>query len=388
MSMENVKSHVVIFGATGSIGTQTLNVIRRYKQHFHIDGITCHNNIDRLANIAHEFNIKNVGISDSNAFKDKKHLFPGDTRFFLGHDGLCEMAQFTDAHAIVMAITGTDGIIPTLYGIHRKKDVLLASKEILVVAGKYIMSEARKYNCKLLPIDSEHNAIFQCLIGNQRLVKKIILTASGGPFLNIPIQKMSDITPEQALKHPTWNMGKKISIDSATMANKGLEIIEARWLFDMQPDQISVVIHPESIIHSMVEFSDNTIMAQMSPTNMEYPIAYCLFYPKTYSDNRTGLDFDAMRNLSFKEPNETKFPCLKLARQCLNAGGNSCSVFQAANEVAVESFLKKQIKFTYIPHIIEKTLSNYSGEKNTSLEDAISTVETARVIAKNILCKL
>lgn len=383
-----MKRHVIIFGATGSIGTQTLNVIRRYKQQFQIDGITCNNDVHKLADIAHEFNVKNVGISNSTAIKNKEHLFLDGTKFFLGHDGLCEIAQFTDTHAIVMAITGTDGIIPTLYGIQHKKDILLASKEILVVAGKYIMSEARKYNCKLLPIDSEHNAIFQCLIGNQRPVKKIILTASGGPFLNTPINEMADITPEQALKHPTWNMGKKISIDSATMANKGLEIIEARWLFNIKPAQISVVIHPESIIHSMVEFSDNTIMAQMSPTNMEYPIAYCLFYPKTYSDSRSGLNFDIIQRLSFEKPDETRFSCLKLAKQCLETDGNACAIFQAANEVSVDAFLKKLIRFTDIPRIIESTLSHYSSEKCTSLEDAISTVKTARVVAKNMLCKL
>lgn len=386
MSMENVKKHVVIFGATGSIGTQTLNVIRRHKQHFHIDGITCHDNIDKLATIAHEFNIKNVGISNQIDINCKRHLFPNDTKFFLGNEGLCEMAQFDETHTIVMAIIGIDGILPALHGIRHNKDILLASKEILVVAGKYVMSEIKKYNGKLLPIDSEHNAIFQCLIGNQRPVKKIILTASGGPFLNTPIHEMSTITPAQALQHPTWNMGKKISIDSATMANKGLEMMEARWLFDAQPDKISAVIHPESIIHSMVEFSDNTIMAQMSPTNMEYPIAYCLFHPKSYQNEQHGLNFDILHNLTFQQPDETKFPCLKLAKQCLNTGGNLCAVFQASNEIAVEAFLNKKIKFTDIQNVIESTLSHYSGEKDTSLENSILTVKTARMIAKkNIL---
>lgn len=381
--------NIVIFGATGSVGRSSINVLRRNREKINIVGIAANSNVEKLSEIAHEFNVQNIGIGDPKSLIGKEHFFYKNTKFFLGDEGLCELAQLKGSDSILMAIDCAKGISMTLAGIRAKKDILLASKEVLVVAGKYVMEEASNNGVNILPVDSEHNAIFQCLHGEKKEdIERLILTASGGPFRKFSKDELEHVTVEQALKHPTWNMGKKITIDSSTMANKGFEIIEAHWLFGVQPDKIDVVVHPESIIHSMVEFKDHSIIAQMCPTNMEFPIENCLFFPNRNKNTLQGLDFSHLPTITFETPDIEKFPCLKIAKDCLSSDGNACAVFQAADEAAVDLFLQKKIRFTQIADIIKSTLDTYSCEKNESLEDSLITLNKAKKIASDIACHL
>jgi 1-deoxy-D-xylulose-5-phosphate reductoisomerase len=385
---EGRRIRVVIFGATGSVGTGALNVIRRWMDCVELVGISARTNVEKLAQIAREFSVKNVGIFDEMAFDGQASLFADGTKFFVGEGGLCELGQLPNVDAVLMAIDGIAGLKATIAAIKAGKTILLASKEILVVAGKFVSECAKKNGVNLLPVDSEHNAIFQCLFGNDRkFVDRLILTASGGPFREFSAKAMESITVEQALVHPTWRMGKKITVDSATMANKGLEIVEARWLFDVPVERIDVLVHPESVIHSMVQFCDGSVISQACPPNMEFPIANCLFFPERKRSLIPTVDFAALGSLTFSQPDCGKFPSLSIARQCLGAGGNACAVFHGANEVAVEKFLAGSIKFTEIPAIIAGTLDAYSGEMDESLEGAIASVGNARSIAETISSK-
>ncbi|MDR1414124.1 MAG: 1-deoxy-D-xylulose-5-phosphate reductoisomerase [Puniceicoccales bacterium] len=379
--------NVVILGVTGSLGTSALGVIRRHRERFNIVGIAANRSIDRLVQIADEFCVKNIGIGNELALQGNRSLFAAGTNFFIGANGLNELAALPEADSMLVAIVGTAGLSPTITAIERKKTILLASKEILVVAGKFIIQCARENNVQLLPVDSEHNAIFQCLGGNGiESVERLILTASGGPFRNFSPHKLANVSVSQALQHPIWKMGKKISIDSATMANKGLEIIEARWLFDIPESKIDVLIHPESIVHSMVQFRDGCVIAQMSSPDMEIPLANCLFYPERCPFHGKVVNFSKQKALTFCEPDGEKFPALAIARQCLNAetSGNACAVFQAANEVAVEKFLRGQIGFNRIAEIISETLDLYGGEPMTSFENCMNSVTIAREIAQSM----
>jgi 1-deoxy-D-xylulose-5-phosphate reductoisomerase len=349
-------------------------------------GIAANTSVEKLAQIAHEFSVPNVGIFDKHAFAGKDSLFKRGTRFFVGEDGICELAKLPEATAVLMAMVGIGGLRPTMTALESKKTLLLASKEILVSAGKFVMESAKKNNVQILPVDSEHNAIFQCLLGNDNdFVDRLILTASGGPFKNFSRREMENVSVEQALRHPIWNMGKKITIDSATMANKSLEIVEAKWLFDVPGDHIDVIIHPESIIHSMVKFCDGSIVAQMCPPNMEYPIANCLFFPERERLAKPSINFAEQGGLNFFAPDATKFPYLAIIHQCLQADNNACAVFQAANEVAVDEFLNHGIKFTQISEIVARTLDIYSGEPMTSLKSCEESVIKARRTAKVII---
>ncbi|MDR2777071.1 MAG: 1-deoxy-D-xylulose-5-phosphate reductoisomerase [Puniceicoccales bacterium] len=377
--------HIIIFGATGSIGTSTLNVIRRNRHRFDVVGIAANTNIEKLAQIAHEFSVPNVGVFDKHAFAGKDSLFKRGTRFFVGEDGLCELAQLPEATAVLMAMAGIAGLKPTMAAIESKKNLLLASKEILVAAGKFIIESAKENNVQILPVDSEHNAIFQCLQGSGNgFVDRLILTASGGPFRNFSKQEMENISVEQALHHPVWNMGKKITIDSATMANKALEIVEAKWLFNVPDSHIDVLVHPESIVHSMVKFCDGSIIAQMCPPSMEYPIANCLFFPERERLAKPSINFAEQGRLNFFAPDPTKFPHLAIIRRCLETDSNACAVFQAANEVAVNEFLNHRIKFTQISEIVVKTLDIYPGEPMTSFKSCEESIIKAHDIAKGI----
>jgi 1-deoxy-D-xylulose-5-phosphate reductoisomerase len=376
---------VVIFGATGSVGTSALNVIRRWRECVDVLGISAHTNVEKLSQIAREFSVKNVGIFDGGALRGHASSFKSGTEFFIGEGGLLGLAQLPEADSILMAIVGTAGLMPTIAAIENGKTVFLASKEILVVAGKFVSEHAAENNVNLLPVDSEHNAIFQCLRGNGgEFIDKLILTASGGPFRDFSAEAMENVTVEQALRHPTWRMGKKITIDSATMANKGLEIMEARWLFDVPGEKIDVLVHPESVVHSMIQFCDGSVIAQMCPPNMEFPIANCLFFPERMRSDGPTIDFAAQKSLTFFCPDVDKFPALSIARRCLGAGGNECAVFHGANEVAVEKFLAGRIKFTRIPALIAETLDSYSGERTDSLEGCIVSAARARMVADEI----
>jgi 1-deoxy-D-xylulose-5-phosphate reductoisomerase len=308
---------------------------------------------------------------------------------------------------MLMAITGIDGLAATIAAIENGKRILLASKEILVIAGKFVSECAAKNGATLLPVDSEHNAIFQCLRSDGefqclrngtefqclrsdggKFVDRLILTASGGPFRNFSTNAIENVSVAQALNHPTWRMGRKITIDSATMANKGFEIVEARWLFGVPSGRIDVLVHPESVIHSMVQFCDGSIISQMCPPSMEFPIANCLFFPERRCSTVPTVDFIAQKSLTFFPPDCDKFPALAIARQCLDAGGNACAVFHGADEIAVEKFLAGRIKFTQIPIIIAKTLDAYSGEAAESLDGCIASAAKARTIAEEISTKL
>ncbi|MDR1457255.1 MAG: 1-deoxy-D-xylulose-5-phosphate reductoisomerase [Puniceicoccales bacterium] len=377
--------NIIIFGATGSIGTNTLNVIRRNRRHFNVFGIAANTSVEKLAQIAHEFSVPNVGVFDKHAFVGKDSLFKRGTRFFVGEDGLCELAQLPEATAVLMAMVGIEGLKPTMAAIGSKKSLLLASKEILVAAGKFVMESAKENDGQILPVDSEHNAIFQCLLGSRNgFVDRLILTASGGPFRNFSHREMENISVAQALRHPVWNMGKKITVDSATMANKALEIVEAKWLFNVPGERIDVIVHPESIVHSMVKFCDGSIIAQMCPPNMEYPIANCLFFPERERLARPSVNFVEQGRLNFFAPDTIKFPHLAIIGQCLKTDNNACAVFQAANEVAVDEFLNHRIKFTQISDIVAKTLDIYPGEPMTSLKSCEESVIKARSAAKAI----
>jgi 1-deoxy-D-xylulose-5-phosphate reductoisomerase len=348
-------------------------------------GIAANTNVEKLAQIAHEFSVPNVGIFDKHAFAGKGSPFKRGTHFFVGADGLCELAQLPEATAVSMAMAGIAGLKPTMVAIESKKTILLASKEILVTAGKFVMESARTNDVQILPVDSEHNAIFQCLLGNGNdFIDRLILTASGGPFGNFSRREMENVSVEQALRHPVWNMGKKITIDSATMANKALEIVEAKWLFDVPSDHIDVIVHPESIVHSMVKFCDGSIIAQMCPPNMEYPIANCLFFPERERLAKPSINFVEQGRLNFFAPDTTKFPHLAIIRRCLRMDSNACAVFQAANEVAVDEFLNHRIKFTQISEIVAKTLDIYPGEPMTSLKSCEESIIKACSVAKSI----
>ncbi|MDR3274325.1 MAG: 1-deoxy-D-xylulose-5-phosphate reductoisomerase, partial [Puniceicoccales bacterium] len=374
---------VTIFGATGSIGTSAINVIGRNRGKFKIVGLSAHSNFSKLAHIAREFGVKKIGVADRQKFISERaeKLFPPGTVFFFGVGGNCELAVDEHADAVLMAISGTAGILPTMAAIGARKTVMLASKEVLVAAGKFVMAEAKRLGVQILPVDSEHNAIFQCLKDGERFVKRVILTASGGPFRNHSRAQLAAVTVEDALKHPTWSMGAKITVDSSTMVNKGFEMIEAKWLFSLTPEQISAVVHPESIVHSFVEFCDGSMLGQLAPHNMEYPIANCLFHPSREQNDSRGLSLSEIGKLTFEEPNYELFPCLRLAETCLRNGGNLASVFLGADGVAVEAFLAKKIAYLDIYRIISETLSSYSGEQEQTLEAASETITRARNLA-------
>ena len=334
--------NVVLLGATGSIGENTLAVLRAFPERFRLLGVAANRNRDALQAIVEAFSVPHA------------RLFCES-----GLDGLMELACLPEADVIIVATTGTIGLRPTLAALEAGKTVGLANKETLVLGGAFVLEAARRGGGRLLPVDSEHNAIFQCLqaLGDARQLRRILLTASGGPFLRHTRRELQAVTKADALRHPNWDMGPKVTIDSATLANKGLEMMEARWLFELQPQQIEVVIHPQSIIHSMVECSDGSVIAQLSPPSMTYPIQHVLAWPdRVEQPTQPGLDFSRIQQLELRPPDESKFPCLRLARQALTAGGIAPAVFNAANEVAVEAFLADHIGFGAIPRLIDACL--------------------------------
>ena len=377
--------NVVIFGATGSIGSSVINVIRRNRDKFNIIGITGNSNIEKLAEIAHEFKVENIGIFDEKNLPGEEKRFLHGTHFFSSIEGFCEMANLPMADAVVIATVGLGCLWPTMTAIDCRKTVLLATKDILVVAGRFICAHARECGVEILPIDSEHNAIFQCLQnGKKEFVEKLVLTASGGPFKDLSLGEMEYVTVEQTLRHPTWTMGAKNTVDSATMANKGMELIEARWLFDIVPSKIEAMIHPESIVHSMVEFCDGSVIAQLSPTSMEFPISYCLFYPERERFWGRNLHLSSIGRLTFEDLDFKKFPMFDIARQCVMRDDNSCAVYQVSNEIAVEKFLQRRIKFTDIAKIVSETLQKYSGEGALTFDGCLQSIERARDIANSV----
>ena len=378
--------NVVLLGATGSIGESTLRVIRKHQDRLKLIGISAHQQGEKLCQIAHEFGVKNVHLGHE---QDIREDLPAETNFSTGSDALNELAALESADLVVVAVVGAAGLAPTLAALEAGKDVVLANKESLVVGGELVMETARRTGAKILPADSEHNGVFQCLHGQpEKSLDSIILTASGGPFRDFSLEQLSSVTPEQALKHPNWSMGPKITVDSATMANKGLELIEAHWLFGLPAEQLKVVIHPPSLVHAIVQFKDGCTLAQMSPPSMTFALQNALLFPNRMEGVEQGLDFSQPLELSFSPPSPDKYPCLKLAQDCLAKGGTAPLVFNAANEVAVAAFLRNQIGFTEISDIIENTLNTADFPHASSLENLLTFDQEIRVQASAFLQKL
>lgn len=375
---------LIIFGSTGSIGSNTLNIVAQFPDRFKVVGLTAGWNGAKLEQQIREFRPRIVSLASEQAAADlRKRCQDLKIEILWGLEGAIAVATHPEGDLAVSGIVGAAGLIPTLSAIKSGKDVALANKETMVMAGEIIRLEATRQGVRILPVDSEHSAVFQALSGHRREdVRRIILTASGGPFLNTPLSKCRDVTPQQAVRHPNWNMGAKISVDSATLMNKGLEVIEARWLFDFPPDRIDILIHPQSIVHSMVEYIDGSVLAQMGIPDMRCPIAYALSYPERLPLNLKPLDLAAVGSLTFMKPNRKQFPCLGLAYEALQKGGTMPSVLNAANEEAVSAFLREEIGFLEIPKVVQKTIEAHDPQKISSLEDVIAADGWARARAR------
>lgn len=377
------KRRIAILGSTGSIGTQTLDVIRQHRELFEVELISARRNVALLSAQAREFDAANVVICEDSKYSELSGALEGsDCKVWSGVDSLCELVKLQSVDIVVGAMVGFSGLRPTLAALEAGKIVALANKETLVAAGPIVIRTMREHNAVILPVDSEHSAIFQCLLAAQgNKVEKIHLTASGGPFRTWERAKIAAATAYEALKHPNWDMGAKVTIDSATMMNKGFEVIEAKWLFDMDPDKINVVVHPESIIHSMVEFTDGAVIAQMGCPDMREPIGFALSFPERVSVGNRKLDFATLGQISFEAPDLKRFPCLELAYEAIRRGGNAPCALNAANEVAVAAYLKGLIGFYDIARINERCLNGLNFVAEPSLEDIFGTNQEIASIA-------
>ncbi len=359
------RKRVVILGSTGSIGTSALKVARDIPERMEVVALAAHSSVGKLAEQAREFGVRNVCIFDESKVAELRALLPADVKICAGLEGLCELAALEDADMVLVSIIGTAGLQPTLCAIEAGKDLAIASKEILVMAGEVVMTRAAEKGINVLPVDSEHNAIYQCLQGNHggaEQVSRLILTASGGPFRTTPREQLAKVTLEQALKHPTWKMGRKITIDSATLFNKGLEMIEARWLFDIPMERVDVIVHPQSIVHSLVEYRDGSILAQLSSSDMCFPIQYAVTWPERIDNSLPHLNLAEIASLRFEAPRWDDFPALNLARQAGLTGGTMPAMYNAANEVAVQAFVEGRLSFPGIWRTVEKTLAAATPE--------------------------
>lgn len=373
------QKNIAILGSTGSIGQSSLEVIRSFPDHFRATYLTANKNIDLLQQQIDEFHPKGVVVLGEQYAAVLRGRIDSSIEVLCGERGLEQVVTRDDVDVVISSLVGFAGLKPTVAAIEHRKRIALANKETLVVAGGLITSLVREYGVDLLPVDSEHSAILQCLLGEDPShVARLILTGSGGPFLNIPIESFSSLTVEEALNHPKWKMGNKITIDSATLMNKGLEVIEAHWLFGLPAEKIHVVIHPQSIIHSMVEFVDGSVKAQLGLPDMKLPIQYALTYPERWPMNGGRVDFPALQSMTFFEPDRKKFRCLDLAFDALSLGGTAPAVLNAANEVAVGAFLDRKISFEKIPAIIERTLAVHKTQSSPGLGDIIEADRRAR----------
>jgi len=373
-----------ILGSTGSIGRSTLKIVEKFPRLFTVKTLTAKTNIELLSKQIHFFGPDLVAVFDQKHARALKNLLAKSSscKIIYGPEGYLEAAVYEKVDMVVSAMVGAAGLLPTLGAIEAGKDIALANKETLVMAGEIIMQRAYKKKIRILPVDSEHSAIFQCMMGQRKEdLSKILLTASGGPFLNTPAKAFSEITVQKALNHPTWQMGKKISIDSATLMNKGLEVIEARHLFDLSEKKIEVVIHPQSVIHSMVSYKDGAVIAQLGLPDMKGAIAFALSFPCRLDLNQACPDFFQIGNLSFDKPDYQRFPCLALAYNACNAGGTLPAVLNAANEIAVDAFLKERLSFLGIPEIIEKTMDLHTLINEPTLDDILESDKWARQVA-------
>ena len=379
------RKRIVVLGATGSIGASALKVARDIPERMEIVGLAANSNAEKLAAAANEVRPESVCLVDRTKIDILCEALDYDPRIFVGEEGLREIACLADAEMLLVAIVGTGGLRPALAAIEAGKDLAVASKEILVMAGEIVMREARENDVHVLPVDSEHNAIFQCLDGRPSEVRRIILTASGGPFRETPAGEFVDLTPEEALKHPTWNMGPKITIDSATLFNKGLEMIEAHWLFGIEMKRVEVVIHPQSIVHSMVEFADGSTIAQLSYSDMCFPIQYAVTWPDRVPNTLPPLDFSKLSKLEFFPPRYNEFPALKLARRAGETAGTLPAVMNAANEVAVGAFLDRQLRFPQIWQVVEQVMDRHTPVAHPDLNAILQADQWARAEAAKTL---
>ncbi len=382
-----MKRRVAILGSTGSIGTQALDVIAQHPDLFEVELLTANNSKDLLIEQAIRFNANTVVIGNKDLYKEvSEALNPHMIKVFAGNDSISDILEYsTNIDIVVASMVGFSGLKPTLAAIRSGKTIALANKETLVAAGEIVTGQAKKHNSFIIPVDSEHSAIFQSLQGERAEIEKILLTASGGPFLDATVEQMAAATKEIALKHPRWNMGAKVTIDSASMMNKGLEMIEARWLFDVDPSKIQMVIHPQSIIHSMVQFTDGSIIGQLGVPDMRIPIQYALSYPYRIPLNVDRLDLFKVASFTFREPDTMKFPCIRIAYESIARGGNTPCIMNAANEVAVAAFLRDQIKFTDIPSVIERTIEKSNYIAKPTIEEIFESDKEGRIFAKEFV---
>ncbi len=379
-----MKKRVLILGSTGSIGTSALIVARQIPDRMEIVGLAAGTRVDDLEDQAKEFGVNHLCLADESRYKELQKL---GRNIYSGANGLVEIVEATKPDLVLVAIVGVEGLAPTLAAIELGCDVAVASKEILVMAGEVVMNSAREKGVNILPVDSEHNAIFQCLEGHKGgsdEIRRLIVTASGGPFRTLPAEDLSEVKLEDALKHPTWEMGQKITIDSATLFNKGLEMIEARWLFDIPMSKVEVVVHPQSIVHSMVEFIDGSVLAQLSTTDMCFPIQYAVVWPERLRNKLKPLDFPTLAKLEFEAPRENDFPALNLAREAGERGGTLPAVLNAANEVANEAFRLSSLTFPGIWQVVEETMNKVEHIDSQELGVVVNADLEARKIAREI----
>ncbi len=379
------RKRVVVLGATGSIGESSLKVARDIPERMEIVGLAANSNAEKLATAANKVRPESVCLVDKTKIDILSKALAYQPRIFAGEEGLREIAALTNADMVLVAIVGTGGLRPALAAIEAGKDLAVASKEILVMAGEIVMREAHENSVHVLPVDSEHNAIFQCLDGRSSEIRRIILTASGGPFRERPANEFVDLTPEQALKHPTWNMGPKITIDSATLFNKGLEMIEAHWLFGVEMKRVEVVIYPQSIVHSMVEFADGSTLAQLSYSDMCFPIQYAVTWPDRVPNTLPPLNFGKLSKLEFFAPRYDDFPALNLARYAGETGGTLPAVMNAANEIAVAAFLDRRVRFPHIWQVVQEVMNRHTSVAHPDLDEILRADQWARAEAAKTL---
>lgn len=382
------KKRVVLLGATGSIGESTLRVLAAHRDKLELVGVAARANAKRLVEIAREFpTVRHVALFEASAYAAAKSAgFPASVGLHQGTAGLVALAQLPEADIVLVAVVGTTGLEPALAALAAGKDLALASKEILVLAGKFVMTAAKKSGAKLLPVDSEHNAVFQCIEGHPHVgLRRIVLTASGGAFRDWPLERLAAVTPADAVKHPNWVMGPKITVDSATLANKGLELIEAQCLFGLRAEQCQAVLHPQSIVHCLVEFTDGAMLSQLSPPSMTFPIQHALLHPTRAPGVEAPLDFTKLLSLEFRPVDEQRFPMLRLAKAAMHAGGVAPAIYNAANEIAVAGFLSGQIPFLAIPRVVEHTLQTLGNFEPADLTAVLGADAEARRLAQQQL---
>lgn len=379
------KKKICILGSTGSIGSQALDVIEQHSDLYEAYVLTANNSVDKLIEQARKYHPEVVVIANENNYeKVKSSLSDMPIKVYAGADALCQVVEDENVDIVLASMVGFAGLKPTISAIKAGKVIALANKETLVVAGELIVRLATEHKVPILPVDSEHSAIFQCLEPGNR-IEKILLTCSGGPFRTFPEEKLRYVTKNDALAHPTWNMGAKITIDSATLMNKGFEVIEAKWLFGATPDQIQVVVHPQSVIHSMVQFEDGAVKAQLGMPDMRLPIQYAFSYPQRLKSSFDRVDFFKMTDLTFERPDTEKFRCLALAYEALRQGGNMPCIVNAANEIANRAFIEDRISFPQISEIIEKSMNSIPFSKDSELENYLATDKETRIFANNLI---